>query len=76
MLLMDDLQECNYESLKSMRHLGIRKNFSKRVVMQWQRLPREVGELPSLEVLKNCGDEAMRDVVSEQYRQWVVGWTR
>ena len=32
--------------------------------MQWHRLPRELVVSPSLEVLKNCGDVALRDVVS------------
>ena len=32
--------------------------------MQWHRLPREVVDSLSLEVLKNCGDVALRDVVS------------
>ena len=32
---------------------------------QWHRLLREAVESPSLEVLKNCGDVALRDVVSE-----------
>ena len=31
---------------------------------QWHRLLREAVESPSLEVLKNCGDVALRDVVS------------
>ena len=45
--------------------MHILKNFlSKRVVKHWNRLPREVVELPLLEVFKNHGDVALRDVVS------------
>lgn len=28
--------------------------FTKRVVKYWNRLPREIGQSPSLEVLKRC----------------------
>ena len=34
------------------------------MVMHGHRLPREMVESLSLEVLKNCGDVALRDVVS------------
>ena len=45
--------------------LDIRKHiFSDRVAMQWHGLLREVVQSPSLEVFKNCGDVALRFVVS------------
>ena len=45
-----------------MLRLDLRKSFfSERVVMHWHR---KVEESPSLEVFKNHGDVALRDVVS------------
>ena len=45
--------------------MDTRKHFiSKRAVLQWHRLPREVVESPSLEVFQSRVGVALRDVVS------------
>ena len=44
--------------------MDIRKNvFTARVVRHWTRLPRAVGESPSLEVFKNRVDVALQGMV-------------
>ena len=44
--------------------MDIRKNvFTGRVVRHWDRLPRAVGESPSLEGFKNHVDVALQDMV-------------
>ena len=43
--------------------MDIRKNFTARVVRHWTRLPKAVGESPSLEGFKSPVDVALQDVV-------------
>ena len=50
--------------------IDIRNNFSERVVMHWHRLCREVVEPLSLEVFRNCGDVALKDMVSGHGGGW------
>ena len=57
--------------------LDIWKSFSRGVVGQWHRLPREVVESPSLEVFKNRVDVALRAMGSGHgvmgcWLDWVI----
>ena len=59
------MREYGLKLLRRGFRLDIRKHFhSGRVVRQWHRLPREVGESLSLEVLEECVDGALRNMVS------------
>ena len=49
--------------------------FAERVVRPWPRLPRAVGESPSLEGFKNCVDVALGDMVEQAWWGWADGWT-
>ena len=49
--------------------MDIRINFSKRVVVHWNELPRVAVKSPSLEVFKKHVDVVLRDIG----RRWTVG---
>ena len=54
----------------------IRNNFfPARVVRRWPRLPRAVGESPSLEGFKHRVDVALGDMVQQAWGCWGDGWT-
>jgi len=56
--------------------LDIGKNvFPERVVRHWPRLPRAVGESPSLEAFRKCVDVALWDMVEQAWWGWGDGWT-
>lgn len=69
------LEECIFRIALVVRldTLGIRRKFSRRVIMQWYRLLRDVVESSSLEVFKNHGDVALKDVVGTKGLGW--GWS-
>ena len=44
-------------------HTNMRENFTMRVTEHWSKLPREVVEFPSTEILKTCLDAYLCDLL-------------
>jgi len=55
--------------------LNMRKNFPLRVTEQWNRLPREVVESPSLEIFKTLLDKVLCSLLWVT-PLWQGSWTR